>query len=125
MVQTYEVVLIVRADGTDDQIKQYLTQAEGILMKEGGKILTREAWGRRRLAYPIKKQREGAYQLFHVEAEAAVVERWRQAYRLDDTVLRTLILRLNHAGGQPSTTPAGAPTAHEGPRLTGGGTWRA
>jgi small subunit ribosomal protein S6 len=93
MGHRYEVALILRTDGSEEQIQRYVARAEEVITKDGGSILHTDARGRRRLAYPISKQREGIYHFLTVDADPLLVEQWRRSFRLDDAILRVLILR--------------------------------
>jgi small subunit ribosomal protein S6 len=104
----YDVGLIIRAEGGDEQMQQQLIAAEEIITKDGGAIQQKDAWGRRRLAYPIQKHREGVYHFLKVAADPTCVERWRRSYRLADSILRVLILRADEL---EQTPPAAAITA--------------
>jgi len=115
MTHPYELVVILRPEGTEEQCKTILSRIEEVMKKEGGQITATEAWGRRRLAFPIKKQREGVYYLLRLSLEPSAVGRIKEAFRLDETIVRTMLLRSDEeASAQPARIPAMAtPGARE------------
>lgn len=61
----YESIYILRPDLTTEQVEQINLRVAEIVATHGGKILSTELWGRRQLAYPIKKTGKGYY-VFHI-----------------------------------------------------------
>lgn len=106
MTHEYEIVLILRPEGSDDQIKQEIARVEELLKKDGAQVTTTELWGRRRLAFPIRKQREGVYVMLRVTGEPAALENLKRSFRLDETVVRTLILRADEVTPPTGVAPA-------------------
>ena len=113
MANQYEIVFIFRSEGTEEQLKQVVSRAEEFIKKEGGVITATEPWGRRRLAFPINKQKEGVYFLLKVTAEPAVMDHLKQAYRLDETLVRVMIVTADPAA---SIVPTRAVVANAGTR---------
>lgn len=106
MAHQHEFMIIFRTEGTEEQAKQLLARTEALMKKEGGTIMASEPWGRRRLAFPIKKQRDGLYHLFRVQTEPAAIARLARAFRLEEAILRVLIVR---AEAQPPASAVAAP----------------
>ena len=120
MTHGYELVCILRADGTEDQNKQLVTRIEDLIKKEGGTITATEPWGRRRFAFPIKKQREGLYVLVTLQAEPTVIDRVKRSFRLDESIVRVMITRVEPgqaaAAAQARTTAVLTTSREEGVR---------
>ena len=116
----YEITLILRPEGMEEQLKQTVARAGELITKEGGAITATEAWGRRRLTFTLKKQREGVYFLLRVQGEPEAMDRLKRAFRLEETILRVMIVRADDAA---ATVATGAPPLHQYER--GGGSWRA
>lgn len=74
----------------------------GMIEGDGGTIHRLEDWGRRQLAYPIKKAHKAHYILMNVECSAAALAELEDAFRFSDAVLRHLILARDEAITQPS-----------------------
>jgi small subunit ribosomal protein S6 len=64
-----------------------------VIRKDGGSVESVDVWGKRRLAYEIKKQAEGIYAVIHLTAEPATVKELDRQLGLNDSVLRTKVLR--------------------------------
>src|SRR3974390_2704243 len=80
---------VTEAGGSDASIQQ-LTQA---VEARGGKVLKTDHWGRRRMAYPIKRAIDGDYIVSRVELEPTAVEPLESALRIDERVYRHLVVR--------------------------------
>ncbi len=75
---------------TDEEIAALLTQLGEQLQSLGAQVVKMENWGKRRLAYDIRKQREGTYAVFEVSAEPVMVKEFERQLRLNENVLRFL-----------------------------------
>jgi len=71
-----------------------LTTLETTVKGLGAEITKTENWGKRRLAYEIKKQREGTYAVLEVSAEPAMVKEFERQLRLNENVLRFMSTRI-------------------------------
>ena len=68
-MRNYELVLIIHPDLDETGLKGLVERVQGWITETGGSVTKTEAWGRRRMAYIIRKQREGQY--IYMEAEFA------------------------------------------------------
>lgn len=91
-MRKYEVTFIAHPDLDADAFKQLSDQVQGWVTAAGGKIEKAEIWGKRKLAYYIKKQSEGQYVLLHTEMEPSVCLQLEQQFRLQESVMRFLIV---------------------------------
>jgi small subunit ribosomal protein S6 len=89
----YELVYIASPDATEDQLTELQSLIEGIITKANGTIDKADIWGRRRLAYEIAKHAEGIYAVVDVKAEPATVSELDRQLNLNESVLRTKVLR--------------------------------
>ncbi len=112
MTKNYEVAIIVSPSLTNAEIEKKITQIRKNLNK-AGKIHAEDIWGMRELAYRIKLQRQGFYALFYLHAEAGALTEFDAEMRIDQDILRHLILthaddyvpvvRLDEEEGTPSS----------------------
>ena len=72
-MRNYEIMFIVSPNAADEDIDKINGQIEGVITAGGGKAEKIEKLGKRRLAYIVKKFREGSYVLFTVQADGAIV----------------------------------------------------
>ena len=95
MLNHYETVFITTPVLSAEQIKEAVDKFKGIVTENGGTIEHEEAWGLRKLAYPIQKKTTGFYHLLQFEAEGSVIEQLELGYRRDEKVIRFLTFRLD------------------------------
>ena len=86
--------MIVDARPADEEVAALLTRLGETLGGLGADVTNVENWGKRRLAYDTKKQREGTYAVFEVLAEPSMVKEFERQLRLNDSVLRFLSTRV-------------------------------
>ena len=80
--------MIVDPHPTDEEVATLLTQLSDQITSLGAEVIKLENWGRRRLAYDIRKQREGTYAVLEVSAEPSTVKEFERQLRLNESVLR-------------------------------------
>ena len=91
-MRTYEVLFILSPQVPEEEATTLIADFKGIAEKNGATLKNEEAWGRRRLAYPIQKSNEGIYHLFVLESESSLSELDRRMKNVD-RVLRHVIVR--------------------------------
>lgn len=97
----YEVILMIHPDQSE-QVPAMLERYKTLIVEGGGKIHREEDWGRRQLAYPINKLVKAHYLLLNIEASQAIMDELEHAFRFNDAVLRTLIVKKDKAETGPS-----------------------
>jgi len=91
-MRTYEVLFILSPQVTEEEATTLINDFKGIATSNGATLKSEDAWGRRRLAYPIHKFNEGIYHLFVLESEGSLSELDRRMKNVD-RVLRHVIVR--------------------------------
>ncbi len=91
----YETVFILTPVLSEPQMKEAVEKFKTILTDNGATIVNEEAWGMRKLAYPIQKKTTGFYTLIEFDAEPAALLKLETAYRRDEKVLRFLSFKLD------------------------------
>lgn len=91
-MRTYEVLFILSPQVPEEEATNLVGEFKRIGEGTGAKLSHEEAWGRRRLAYPIQKFNEGIYHLFVFESDASLAELDRRM-KNSDRVLRHMIVR--------------------------------
>ena len=119
-LRPYEVLVIVDPRPADEEVAALLTQLGEQIKSLGGDVVKMENWGKRRLAYDIRKQREGTYAVFEVSAEPAMVKELERQLRLNENVLRFLstqipIRKKVRAGRPQASLAAGDQAAGDTP----------
>jgi small subunit ribosomal protein S6 len=91
-VRTYEALYIVRPDIEDDEVQTVAKRVEELVTNHGGSIVRSEIWGKRKLAYPVKKFIEGNYVLLRFEADGGFIAELEESFRLNENVIRDLVV---------------------------------
>lgn len=91
-MRTYEVLFILSPQVTEEETTTLVADFKGVAERNGATLKNEEAWGRRRLAYPIHKFNEGVYHLFVFESASSLSELDRRMKNVD-RVLRHIIVR--------------------------------
>lgn len=89
----YETMYILRPDLGDEQTDQAIAKYQGILADQGASNIETQHRGKRRLAYEIKKQREGVYVQMNYTAPGNAIAVLERAMRLNDDVIRFLTIK--------------------------------
>ena len=92
-MRDYEVLYIVRADLDDDKVQEAVKRVNTLIEKSGGTVERTNLWGKRRLAYEVKHQKEGAYVLQDFQFAPDRVPELEAALKITEEVLRHLIVR--------------------------------
>lgn len=92
----YEIVFLVHPDQSE-QVPAMVERYQSIVTNNNGKIHRLEDWGRRQLAYPIKKVHKAHYVLMNVECDVNTLDEIKQAFRFNDAVLRDLVIKREEA----------------------------
>jgi small subunit ribosomal protein S6 len=92
----YEIVFLVHPDQSE-QVPAMIDRYKATVESSGGKVHRLEDWGRRQLAYPINKIHKAHYVLLNVECDQAVRDEIETAFRYNDAVIRSLILKRDEA----------------------------
>ena len=91
----YELIYVIAPDVSDEGVSDVHTEVERIVSASGGQIEKTDNWGRRRLAYEINRHREGTYVLELLSAPGEVVDELERRLKVNDTVLRYLVVRVD------------------------------
>lgn len=107
----YELMYVVNTVLNDEQIKDIVDRVTAFIRENGGDIIEIDDRGSQRLAYPIEKKRNGHYVAAYFRAEGAFIARFERALRINDDILRHIILRYDakmerHYDKQKASLPA-------------------
>ncbi len=90
----YETVFIADSAYTDEEIDELVKGYEQVITSAKGKMIKVEKWGKRRLAYPIRRSEEGFYVLMTIECPPSLVKELDRRYRMNDRILRHIVVRV-------------------------------
>lgn len=92
-MRAYEVMVILDPSLEERTVEPSLDKYLNVIRTDGGTVDKVEVWGRRRLAYEIKKNAEGIYAVINLQAEPATVKEFDRQLTLNESILRTKVLR--------------------------------
>ena len=92
-MRAYEVMVILDPSLEERTVEPSLDKYLNVIRKDGGTVDNVDVWGRRRLAYEIKKKAEGIYAVINMTAEPATAQELDRQLGLNESVLRTKVLR--------------------------------
>ena len=98
----YETIFIVNPDVSQENTESITDNFIERIEKAGGRIVKREYWGSRPLAYSIAKRKRGHYVMLVTDGEPAAVEALEHAIRLDERIMRFLTTKLTELSDEPS-----------------------
>ena len=93
-MRSYQSVLILKPDIEESRVEEALAKIAEFIKSNGGAILKTEKWGKKRLAYRVKKNRFGVYlNLYHTLEPSGVVD-LEKKYKLFDLIIKFMVLHL-------------------------------
>ena len=101
----YETMYILRPDIPEEEVESHLTKYSEVLVSAGAKILDNQMRGKRRLAYPISKHKEGIYVQLSHNGDGQHVEVLEKAMRLSEDVIRYLTVKQDGPLPTPQPVP--------------------
>ncbi len=92
-MRTYEVMVILDPSLDERTVAPSLDTYLNVVRQDGGQVESVDVWGKRRLAYEINKNAEGIYAVIDLQAEPATVKELDRQLTLNESVLRTKVIR--------------------------------
>ncbi len=115
-MRRYELMLVVRPDLPDDKTQAVIDRTTRAITGSGGQIVKVAPWGRRRLAYPIDRHREGSYHIILFESPNEAIAELERGLVITEELLRHLVTRVERPvkaarrdGGVDDVSEFGAP----------------
>ena len=91
----YETVFILNPVLSETQIKETVKKYEEFLASRGAKMVAKEDWGLKKLAYPIQNKKSGFYHLFEYTVDGEVIAPLEVEFRRDERFMRYLNVKLD------------------------------
>ncbi|MDP4177943.1 MAG: 30S ribosomal protein S6 [Bacillota bacterium] len=92
-MKKYETIFILHPTLDEEAVKANVEKFKGVIENGGGTIDNVDSWGKRKLAYEIKKVNEGYYTLINFSAESELPKELDRIFRITDTVVRHIIVK--------------------------------
>ncbi|SHJ67175.1 30S ribosomal protein S6 [Flavobacterium haoranii] len=94
-MNNYETVFILNPVLSEQQVKETVSKFEDFLTSKGAKMVSKEDWGLKKMAYEIQHKKSGFYHLFQFEATGEVIASLDTEFRRDERVMRFLTVSLD------------------------------
>ncbi len=94
-LKNYETVIIITPVLSEQQTADTVEKFRKILTDNNAEIVNEDAWGSRKLAYPIQNKQTGYYQIFEFKAAPTVIAKLELEYRRDEKIIRFLTTALD------------------------------
>ena len=89
------MTLVLDPDLTSENQKKILAKIKGLITGFKGKAGKADEWGKKALAYPIKKKTDGIFHLLKIDLPESAVKELDQKLKLEDNLMRFLIIRID------------------------------
>jgi len=96
-LRRYETIFIIPADLTEDEINALIERYQSIITKNKGMVIKVEKWGKRKMAYEIKKQIRGFYVLMDLVSDNAVITELERNFKIDEKILKFMTIKKEDA----------------------------
>lgn len=90
----YESIFIINPNLTDEETAGVIKKMQDVVTKQGGEMLKFEDWGKKKLAYEIRKQKRGHYAFFQFKSAPAAVNELERTYKMTDTIIKFITIKL-------------------------------
>jgi small subunit ribosomal protein S6 len=94
-MRDYELMVVLTPELDEDGVTAATDRVKTLVTSRGGEVVDVQAWGRRRLAYPIQKFRDGFYAVAKLKLSPEAAEPLDRGLRLSEAVMRHLLVRLD------------------------------
>ena len=95
MRRAYELIIIIQPDLDEERLDVVVEQVTQIIANLGGEVTVTDSWGTRKLAYPIRKYREGYYVRTEMQFPKDGIRELERSLRLAEPVIRHLVVRMD------------------------------
>jgi small subunit ribosomal protein S6 len=93
-MELYESLFIIRPSLNDEDTASLFNKMKGVVEKNGATLMKAENWGRKKLAYEIKRERKGTFVYLYFKGPGQVIGELERSYRLEDSIIKFLTVRL-------------------------------
>lgn len=108
-MQLYESIFIIRPSLSDEETNKLIDKMKGVVERSGATLLKLENWGKKKLAYEVKRERKGTFVYLHFQSPGSAVSELERSYRLEDSVLKFLTVRREQEAAPPEAGTAKEP----------------
>jgi small subunit ribosomal protein S6 len=96
-VRNYEVVFVAAPTLSSDELEDFINHIQTVIEGKNGKVVKVDNWGKKSLAYKIKRFREGYYVVLTIEGDGGAIAELERRFRVTDYILRFISVRIDYA----------------------------
>ena len=94
-MRTYEVVFVAAPTLTSEELDAFIAHTQAVIEGKSGRIIKVDNWGKRSLAYKIKRFRDAYYVVLTIEGDGAAIAELERRFRVTDYIIRFLSVRID------------------------------
>jgi small subunit ribosomal protein S6 len=94
-VRNYEVVFVAAPTLTSEELEGFINHIQTVVESKNGKVVKVDNWGKKSLAYKIKKFREGYYVVLSIEGDGSAIAEVERRFRVTDYIMRFISVRID------------------------------
>jgi small subunit ribosomal protein S6 len=94
-VRNYEVVFIAAPTLTSEELDGFISHVQTVVESKNGKVVKVDNWGKKSLAYKIKRFREGYYVVLSIEGDGGAIAELERRFRVTDYIIRFISVRID------------------------------
>lgn len=107
MLSDYESIFIARSSLSEEDVAGLTEKVKAIIEKNGGQIIKTENWGKKKLAYEVKKEKKGIYVMFHIKGPGALVSELERNLNIQDGIIKFMTVKLDMKAEEAKIQRAG------------------
>ena len=96
-MRNYEVVFVAAPTLASEELEGFINHIQTVVESKNGKVVKVENWGKKSLAYKIKRFREGYYVILNIEGDGSVITELERRFRVTDYIIRYISVRIDEA----------------------------
>lgn len=105
VLHPYESITILKPTLTDEEVAEVIEKIKVIIEEAGGEIVSSDNWGKRKLAYEVKKERRGIYIVQHFKVKGSTIIALEQHYRFSESIIKYMTIRIEEEALGQSQLP--------------------
>ncbi len=94
-MRTYEVVFVAAPTLSNEELEAFISHTQSVVEGKNGKVIKVDNWGKKSLAYKIRKYRDGYYVVLTLEGDGAMIAELERRFRVTDYVMRFISVRID------------------------------
>jgi small subunit ribosomal protein S6 len=92
-MSVYETIVIVKTSLSDEELTALIAKVRGVIEKQGGDVLKVENWGKKKLAYEVRKEKKGTYVFYRFRGPGSLIAELERQYRVEDAIIKFLSVK--------------------------------